>query len=151
MNAEQLAAAVQDPAPWLGRFRHKTYEAAFQSYCETFGPLFDRAVREAGEAGVPALAAAVLDRLEQGWRCRRPWNRSAVRADEKQMLVVYLSPMLLEREEPGCRALCEALREAWNARRPKDAYRTAGFAKIKSGFRDAIMGIELRGLRREES
>lgn len=150
MSIEQLAAAVQDTRPWLEDFRRKTYESAFRAYCETFGPVYAQAVQAAGEVGLSALAAALLDELERGWKRQRPWNRTAVRANEKQMIVVYLSPMLLEQEEPGCGALCGVLRETWNARWPKDAYHTAGFSKIKSGFRNAIMGIELRGARRED-
>lgn len=145
---ELLSEAVCRFRPWLEDFRHKTYAPAFQDYCARYGSLYDQAAQEAKD--LRALAEALLDELEQGWKRQRPWNRSAVRASEKQMLVVYLSPMLLEREEPRCRELCEVLREAWNARWPKDGYRTAGFETIQSGFRNTIMGIELRGFQRED-
>ena len=149
MRIEELSGAVCQFRPWLEDFRHKTYEPAFRDYCARFGPLYDQAAGEAED--LRTLAGALLDALERNWRDQRPWNRGAVRASEKQMLVVYLFPMLLEREEPRCRELCEALREAWSARWPKDGYRTAGFEKIQSGFRNAILGIELRGFQREDS
>jgi len=50
--------------------------------------------------------------LEAGWKRQRPWNRTMVQAREKQMLVTYLSPMLLGLEEPLCQELAERLREA---------------------------------------
>ena len=146
---EELTAALRDPRPWLELFRRRSYEAAFRDYSRRFGPLYDQAAREAED--LPALAGAILDALEEDRRSRRPWARGALRVDEKQVLVAYLSPMLLEREEPRSRELCGVLREAWNSRWPRDAYQTAGFDQIRSGFRTAVMGIELRRTDREES
>ena len=94
----------------------------------------------------------LLDVLEAGWKRQRPWNRGMVQAREKQMLVTYLSPMLLGLEEPMCRELAEQLRDAWNARRPKDAYDITSYARLQEGFRNVILGIDLTGWqrRREE-
>ena len=102
--------------------------------------------------GAGALAEQLLDVLEAGWKRQRPWNRGMVQAREKQMLVTYLSPMLLGLEEPMCRELAEQLRDAWNARRPKDAYDITSYARLQEGFRNVILGIDLTGWqrRREE-
>lgn len=139
MKAEALSPAVQEGGIYLERFTRKKYAAAFREYTERFGPLYVEAVRECGLAQV---AEALLDVLEEGWMRQRIWNRSAVRASEKQMMVAYLSPMLLSLEEPEGSALAETLRDAWAARWPKDAYEIAPYEKLKKGFRNVILGIE---------
>ena len=75
-----------------------------------------------------------------------------VQAREKQMLVTYLSPMLLGLEEPLCQELAERLRDGWNARRPKDTYSITTYARLQEGFRNVILGIDITGWqkRREE-
>lgn len=139
---EELLASIQEREVWLRAFKRKTYGDAFRSYTERFGPLFMEAVRSQGD---PAeLAKQLLDGLESGWRSQRFWRRSMVRAEEKQMVVVYLSPMLLGLEEPGCQSLAQALMEQWAARWPRDGYTMAPYDQIQAGFRNAIMGIELR-------
>lgn len=92
--------------------RTATYRDAFRSYTERFGPLFMEAVRNQDPAD---LAKALLDGLDAGWRAQRFWRRGVVRAEEKQMVVVYLSPMLLGLEEAGCQSLAQALMEQWAA------------------------------------
>lgn len=143
MNLKALCAAVQE-APWyLERFTHRGYRDAFRQYTKRFGPVCMEAVRETAgeETALAALADALLDELETGWKRQRFWNRTAVRVSEKQMVVSYLSPMLLGLGEPDCRRLAEVLRDRWAARWPKDGYRIAEYAVIQSGFKDAIMGI----------
>ena len=146
MDIETLCAAVQAAPIYLDRFTRRGYPAAFRDYTERFSPAYTAAVREtAGEdAALDALADAVLAGLEQGWRSQRFWNRSAVRANEKQMMVSFLTPMLLELEEPLCARFAQVLRDRWAARWPRDAYQAATYAEIKSGFRYAIMGIPLQ-------
>ena len=94
----------------------------------------------------------LLDLLEAGWKRQRPWNRTMVQAREKQMLVTYLSPMLLGLEEPLCQELAERLRDGWNTRRPKDIYNITTYARLQEGFRNVILGIDITGWqkRREE-
>ena len=154
MKAEELCAAVQEAPYYNERFTRREYTAAFREYTERFGPLYMDAVRETAEdpAGRRSLAEQLLDVLEAGWKRQRPWNRGMVQAREKQMLVTYLSPMLLGLEEPMCQELAEQLRDAWNARRPKDAYDIASYARLQEGFRNVILGIDLTGWqrRREE-
>ena len=130
--------------PWLERFRRRDYRDAFLEYTERFGPLYMAAVKEAGEEGLPALASALLDGLEEGWKRHHFWDRGIAKAGEKQMVVDYLSPMLLGLETPGCARLAELLRDGWTARWPKDSYQLASHAEIQSGFRHAILGIEIR-------
>ena len=97
MKAEELCAAVQEAPYYNERFTRREYTAAFREYTERFGPLYMDAVRETAEdpAGRRSLAEQLLDVLEAGWKRQRPWNRGMVQAREKQMLVTYLSPMLL--------------------------------------------------------
>lgn len=138
---EELLASIQKREPWLRDFGRQTYRDAFRSYTDRFGPLFMEAVRNQDPAD---LAKALLDGLDAGWRAQRFWRRGVVRAEEKQMVVVYLSPMLLGLEEAGCQSLAQALMEQWAARWPGDGYRMAPYDQIQAGFRNAIMGIELR-------
>lgn len=147
-NTAALLAAIQDGKSWLDRFNRKDYDRAFQEYRERFGPLYREAALSAGEEGLAALAAAVLDGLAAGWAGQRPWNRSLAQLNDKQVIVCYLSPMLLE--DPACAALEEALREGWAARWPKDAYRAAPLAKLRKGFRPSFLGIPLPFGNRED-
>ena len=143
MDMDVLCAAVQETAWYLERFTHAAYPGAFQAYTERFGSAYLTAVQEAAgeEAALMTLADKLLDRLESSWRKQRFWNRAAIQATEKQMLVDYLSPMLLELPEPGCRRLAEVLRDRWAARWPKDAYGIAAFTVLQSGFRASVLGI----------
>lgn len=143
MDLETLCRAAQETRPWMDEFRKRTYERAFRAYTDRFGPCYLEAAREAGEEGIRSLAGEILDGLEAGWRRQRLWNRAAVRVAEKQMMVDYLSPMLLELPEPLCQRLCESLRQEWAARWPRDAYGTAPWQQLLGGFRDTILGIEL--------
>lgn len=145
-----LLAAVRNSGPWLERFTRNSYTEAFQAYAEQFVPDWLEAVRSAGEEGLPALAEALLDGMEEDWGRLRFWKRTSARLDVRQMLVQYLSPMLLEQEEPGCRRLAELIREGWTIRRPKEAYSLATCKKLQKGFRYSILGIPLPERQREE-
>lgn len=150
MRIEELCAAVQDGADYSRRFTRREYTAAFREYTERFGPLYMAAVRETAEDpdGRRTMAEAIADALEAGWKRQRPWNRTMVQAQEKQMIVTYLSPMLAGLEEPLCLELAKCLRDTWNARRPRDGYNIASFAKLRDGFRDVILGIDITNWRR---
>lgn len=142
MDFNALCAAVWEAPVYLGRFTRREYTKAFREYAQRFGPAFMEAAREEAPS---VLAERMLDALTQRWGTLRFWNRSAVRVNEKQMLVNYLSPMLLGLEDPACAELAEALRQAWAARWPKDAYRITEYATIQGGFRNVILGIDLAG------
>lgn len=140
-----LCAAVWEAPQYLPRFTRRGYAAAFEDYVRCFGPVFGEAIREAGEdpGGLEALADGMLEKLEAAWKAARFWKRSARRMDERQMMVTYLSPMLLAMEEPRGQELAVVLRDRWEARWPGEGYRIATYEKLKKGFRNAIMGIEI--------
>lgn len=143
---EELLAALHEPQHWLEQFRLKRYAQAFADYCARYGPAYEQALAESGEAeeDLRVLAEALLEGWTEEWKRRWIWNRSAARADGKQMLVDYLSPMLLELKAPGAQTLCRLLRDGWGQRWPKDRYRVASYEMIRSGFKNAIMGIEIQ-------
>ena len=141
VNAETLLAAVRDGKPWLDRFTGKEYDQAYQDYRAQYAPLFREAALAGGEEGLAALAEALLDGLAEGWKRQKPWNRSLAMLNDKQMIVCFLSPVLME--DPACAPLEEKLREGWAARWPKEAYQAASLKKIRKGFRPTFLGIAL--------
>lgn len=145
MKTSELCAAVWETSEWLPRFRRWEYPQAFQEYQERFGPLYAQAVEETeGDlTALEGLANAILDELEAGWKRRRFWNRGAVRVEEKQIIVSFLSPMLLELQDPLCGRLAGMLRQGWAVRWPKDAYQITTFEVLRKGFRNTILGIDL--------
>ena len=146
---EELLAAILAGTEWTNRFHRREYTKAFQEYKELFSGVYSQAVREAGEDLRP-LAEALWDDVEAAIARQRIWNRSSAWANGKLTVVQYLSPMLLEMEEPGCAAFAEMLRDVWNQRRPKDAYNITSYKKLQKGFRNVILGIELPDKRRDE-
>ena len=147
MKLKELSAAVQEAPYYSERFTRRLYTDAFREYTERFGPLYMAAVRETADDpnGRQTLAEALLDELEAGWKRQHFWNRTMVQAREKQMIVTYLSPMLLGLEEPLCQELAKRLRDTWNARRPKDGYDVTTYAKLQAGFHNVILGIDVSG------
>ncbi|MBP3509739.1 hypothetical protein [Oscillibacter sp.] len=144
-KTSELCAAVWEAPDWLPRFRRQEYPQAFQEYQKRFAPLYAQAVEETeGDlTALEGLANDILDELEAGWKRRRFWNRTAVRVEEKQVIVSYLSPMLLELPDPLCGRLAGMLRQGWADRWPKDAYQITTFEVLQKGFRNSILGIEL--------
>lgn len=141
----ELLPAIQTGRTWLDRFTRRGYPKAFKDYTEQFSPAYLEAVEKAGgdEAALQSLAEEILDGLAEGWKRQRVWNRAAVKVNEKQMMVDYLSPMLLGLEDTDCPRLAELLRDRWAARWPKDPYSIVPYAKIVGGFRNSILGIDL--------
>lgn len=137
----QLLSAILSGRKWLPRFTMNSYASAFKQYVEEFGPTYMEASRTT--PSIPALASELLDGMEASWAGERIWNRTAARMDTLQMLVNYLSPMLLGLEEPACGELAKCICDGWAERRPKEAYRTASYQKVRGGFRRAILGIPL--------
>ena len=134
-----LLPAVQGGKLWLHRFTKRDYPQAFREYLAQFADLYRDAAASMGE---DALAEALLDALAGGWKRQRFWNRTVAQLDDKQMLVTFLSPMLLE---IGLEELCRRLRDGWAARWPKEAYQVGTHEELQSGFRNAIFGISLDG------
>lgn len=144
MMDQVLLDAIQTSRTWLDQFTRKTYTKAFRTYTETYGPAYMEAVRQAdGEEGLNGLAGDILDGLEQGWKRCSFWSRGSVKVNEKQMMVDYLSPMLLGLEEPGCARLAELLRDGWRVRWPRNGYDFVAYQEIQNGFRNSILGIDL--------
>ena len=141
VKVETLLSAIQDGKPWLARFTGKEYDRAYQEYRAKYAPLFREAALADGEEGVGALAEVLLDGLAEGWRRQKPWNRSMAMLSDKQMIVCFLAPVLME--DPACAALEEKLREGWAARWPKEAYKAVSLEKIRKGFRPTFLGIAL--------
>lgn len=141
VKAETLLAAIQDGKPWLARFTRKEYDKAYEEYRAKYGPLFREAALSGGEEGIEALSEVLLDGLAEGWARQKPWNRSLARMEDKQMIVCFLSPVLME--DPACAALEETLRKGWAARWPKEAYQVSSLEKIRKGFRPTFLGITL--------
>lgn len=142
---DELCAAVWEAPEWLPRFRRQEYLKAFREYQEKFAPLYAQAVRET-EGDLEALerlSNEILDGLEDGWKRQRFWNRTAVQVDEKQCVVKFLSPMLLEQPDPLCGRLAGMLRQNWADRWPKDSYQITTAEVLQNGFRNSILGIDL--------
>ena len=124
---ERLLAALTDNGKWLEGFTRLGYESTFREYCNRFTPDYLAAVREAGESELPALADSLLDALEAQWKQARFWNRTTVRGETKQVVVGYLTPMLMADQE--LRPFAGVLRDRWDLRWPKDVYHAAGYER----------------------
>lgn len=136
-----LLSAVRDAQAWLPRFNRRDYVPAFAEYRARFGPDLLSLVREEDPA---ALAASLLDGLEDSWQKLSPRRRKEARGGTRQMLALYLSPLLMDLEDqPAGRRLAETIREAWLTRFPKEPYTVTDHAALEAGFRDTIMGIEV--------
>lgn len=138
---QRMLSAVADPKPWLAKFDRYGYEEAFGAYQARYAGIYREAVQAAGETGLDALADALLDALEASWKRLRFWDRGAARIETKQVIVGYLTPMLLEEAE--LRPFAAVLRDRWKARWPRDAYHAAGYDRIRSGFKLKILGFEI--------
>jgi len=147
---QELLDAIQTGETWLKQFNRQEYGRAFKTYVKTYGAAYMEETRaaEGKEELLRALADQILNGLEEGRRKQRFWNRSVARTNEKMTIVQYLSPMLLGLEEPGCKELARLLRDGWNARYPKDKYEIASYERIRKGFRNVILGLDLGSLNR---
>lgn len=136
-----LLSAVRDAQAWLPRFNRRDYVPAFAEYRARFGPALLSLIREEDPA---ALAASLLDGLGESWQALSTRRRKEARGGARQMLALYLSPLLLDLEDqPAGRRLAETIREAWLSRFPKEPYTVTDHAALRAGFRDTIMGIEV--------
>ena len=138
-NAETiqiLSAAVQDSKPWMERFTRQQYPDAFREYQNHYALPYRNAIHNADSP--EHLAKILLDALEQGWKTESFWRRSTRIFAEKQMVVVYLAPMLAD---AGEKTFAHCLRDEWCRRRPKDHWKIAPYETIRDSFRTTIMGI----------
>lgn len=141
---ETLLTAVTQTKPWLNRFTRFEYRKAFAEYTALYGEAYRQAI--AAEDPV-VLADAVLDGLEAYWKKLFFLNRAAARIDCRQVVIVYLSPMLCKQGEE---AFCEILRQRWAKRWPDTEYRVTSYEKLLNGFRNSVLGIDLAGKHYDE-
>lgn len=143
--SREILDAVQTGRTWLDRFTRREYPKAFQEYTARFGPAYLEAVRATGgeEAALQALADEILDGLEAGWKRQRFWNRASVMVNEKQMVVDYLTPMLLEQTGTDCPASRRFCGTAGPPAAPGTNTPRRPYAKLLGGFRYSILGIDL--------
>ena len=147
---EELLAAIQDDGTWMKRFTRLDYFRAFKDYTVKFAPTYINAIKNAeSENGLQTLIIGILDDLEAGWAKKRIWKRGDAKYNDKQMLICYLSPMLLGLEDESCRKFAEAMQQEWAARWPKDAYQVATYKELRRGFRNVILGLEFKDELRE--
>lgn len=149
---DQMLAAIRC-VEYLKRFEIREYGKAYKEYVQTYRDVFVEAIHPAEESDGDELLNAIvedlLNALEAGWKAERFWNRAAARTNQKQMIIFYLSPMLLGlEEEPASARFAELLRDGWAARWPKDAYEIADYKTIRKGFHNVILGVDLDSLRR---
>ena len=150
MRAEVLLAAIQDNKEWMKRFSRREYFQAFKDYTAAYAAQYLAEVRAAGsEEGLKAMAEEILDLLAAGWAKKWFWNRGEAKSIDKQMLLCYVTPMLLGLEDEDCRRFAEILQQAWLARWPKDGYQLATYKELRKGFRNIIMGLEFKDDLRE--
>ena len=146
----ELLAAIQDRKYWMENFTRRGYFEAFKKYTQTYAQPYLTAIREAkDEAGRAALAVELMDALEAGWAKERIWNRTKARFSDKEMIINYLSPMLLGLEDEACDAFAKQLQALWAERLPKEAYGLATYKQLRRGFKNVILGMEFKDELRE--
>lgn len=131
-----LVAAIEDSHPWLDRFTRREYAKAFRGYVQIHGDACLSLIRSAADTMI--LAEETLDQLEAERKKLRFWNRSGIVFDQKQTLIKFFAPMLLQL---GCEEFADALKTAWNNRWPKDPYDHATFEQLNGSFVNVILGI----------
>ncbi len=88
------------------------------------------------------MADSLLDDLEAQWKQARFWNRTTVRGETKQVVVGYLTPMLMADQE--LRPFAGVLRDRWNPRWPKYLFiMPPGMSGSTAGFKLRILGFEV--------
>lgn len=138
---ENLLKAVHKCRPWVDGFNRVKYKEYFERYSSLFTDVFTKAVEEA--ASKEELANSFVDAIDSACKAEHFWNRNASFVDDKTMLVVYLSPMLLASGKEENIAFANVLSSTWNAKFPKESYQVANFDTIMSGFTNTIMGVSL--------
>ena len=138
---EKLLRAISHGKPWLDQFNRVNYENAFEQYRALYEADYVSAVRSGGS--IEQLAGKLVDAIEKGWEKEHFWSRGVARANDKMMLVAYLTPLLLASPESGCAELAQALCRVWKQRFPEDGYEMSDYDKIAGGFRNSILGFDL--------
>lgn len=137
---EELLKAVQYSKVWIDMFNRVKYEDAFKQYKENFAEKFKYAIKNC--CSIDNLALDFVNAIEKSWEKEKFWNKKSVRIDEKMVITVFLTPMLLSLEDESCHVLANEINRAWNKRFPGDTYMVANHDEIVSGFTNSIFGIK---------
>lgn len=142
-----LIHAIHNGEKWIKRFTRHEYKKAFSDYCQCFGPIYWEAIQAAqDDSALQSLVDRILDEKVRLSRKQRLWNRPVANLQEKQMVVLYLSPMLLSMNDSACICFAKMLQSAWKKRWPKQAYEIGDFTTISKSFNDTIYGTDLKKL-----
>lgn len=143
---ERILAALHEPEVWTKKLTRLTYEAAFKNYCEQYRPLFQSAVQNAESP--EKLAESLMNALNTEWKRIRFWERGRLCAEQKLVVVTFLTPMLLSTGDLLCCKFAQELRDAWARSGKNGSYEIADYDSIKNGFQNRIFGIEIGKLRK---
>ena len=135
-----IVTAIRSGRQWLDRFTRFDYRKAFKEYTAMYWEPC-RLQLEEGREDLTALADQVIRDLEEGHRKARFWDRGTIRFDEKQTIIKYFCPMLLESGEED---FAKELQEAWSRRWPKDSFGIASYEDLYRSFVNVIMGVTLK-------
>ena len=135
-----IVAAIQKGRHWLDRFTRLEYRKTFAEYVKTHWERCRPQLEEYRD-NPAALAEQILDELEADRKKIRFWNRGAEIFDEKQTVIKYLCPMLLQKGEEE---FARSLRDAWCRRWPKDPLEIASYEELDRSFVNVILGITLK-------
>ena len=138
---EYLLAAVQNGKNWTEKCTRSSYAASFKCYCQQYEAAYVSAIQNSDDLNT--LARHLIEAIALGWNKRNFLRRSAIRTDEKMIIVTYLTPMLLNAESPKCTDFARVLCEEWNARWPNNTYNVADYQSIQSGFRHSVLGFTI--------
>ena len=133
-----LAAAIQNGRPWLDRFTRLEYRKAFRAYLDQYGKSCGELIETSPD--LQRLAEDTLDELETSRKKLWFWNRGEVIFDEKQTVIKYFAPMLLEM---GCEEFAVIFRDCWKRRWPKDTYEHTTYEQLLKSFVHVILGIAM--------
>ena len=143
----ELVQAILNGEVWISRFTRYEYKKAFSEYSQHFAPMFLKAIREAeNDTAMQLLVDRILDEKARFCQKQRLWNRPAVNLQQKQMVVLYLTPMLLSMNDFACTCFAKMLRDTWIKRWPKQGYEIGDFTTISKSFNDTIYGTDLKKL-----
>ena len=137
---EELLKAVEYSKVWIDMFNRVKYEDAFKQYKENFAEVFKNAIKNC--CSIDNLALDFVNAIEKGWEKEKFWNKKSVKIDQKMVITVFLTPMLLSLEDESCHTLANEINRAWNKRFSNDTYLVADHDEIVSGFTNSIFGLK---------
>lgn len=138
---EQLINALSPSKYWVNSFTRYEYRQAFQQYSDSFSFMYIEALRQVSD--MTTFTNSYLDAVETHWKNIHFWNRAATKVDEKMVVVSYLTPMLLNANDPSCSLFSNELCRLWNNRFPNNTYQTASYEQLLEGFRHSILGLDM--------